>query len=116
MGVLERLSGHLERVERAPGGTLMIQVDEAAHRRHFAAASDALYAARKARSQSLTGEVPDREGMEREDEQIQMLRESLPTFLEDVADRITETPVRTPGARGPLRPLRDRRRDAAGRP
>jgi signal transduction histidine kinase len=94
MGFLERLRGHLERVRRAPGGIPTIQVDVAAHHRHFAEACDHIYRAWNARFQSMPAEEEwDHDLVRREEQQIRDMRESLPAFLEEVADHITETLV-----------------------
>jgi signal transduction histidine kinase len=94
MVFLERLRGHLERVERAEEGMLTIQIDMAAHRRHFAEASDRVYRAWNARFQAKPDEeawdLLQREQQIRE-QQIREMRESLPAFLEEVTDLITET-------------------------
>ena len=71
MGFLERLRDYLERAGRAPEGLPAIHVNVAAPRRHFAEASDHVMAQLQA--------APSEE-----------LRESLPTFLEEVADQIRE--------------------------
>lgn len=71
MGFLERLRDFLERVGRSPEGLPVIHVDVAAHRRHVADASDRV----GARLQTTTAEE---------------VAESLPTFLEEVTDRILE--------------------------
>ncbi|HEU4732569.1 MAG TPA: hypothetical protein VFT22_31960, partial [Kofleriaceae bacterium] len=84
MGFLERLRGYLERVERAADGLPVVGVDLAAHRRHFAEACDRLRAARL--------EVTPVE-VELEEQQIQDLRETLPVFVEEVADHVVESLV-----------------------
>lgn len=84
MKFLERLRSYLERVERAPEGLPVIRVDVAAHLRHFAKASDAL----RERTASGRDEWAD---AKYDEQQIRKVRESLPEFLDEVADRITET-------------------------
>jgi signal transduction histidine kinase len=74
VGFLERLRDYLERVGRAPQGLPAIHVDVAAHRRHFAEASGQV----KAQLQTAPAE------------EAEAMRESLPTFLEEVADQIQE--------------------------
>lgn len=91
MGFLERLRGYLERVERQPEGLPAIRVDVAAHRRHFAVARDHFLKARDARFQATPAEVRDHERMARQEQQVLEMRESLPAYVEEVADHILET-------------------------
>lgn len=93
MGFLERLRGYLDRVERAPEGLPVIHVDVAAHRQHFAEASDPVM--ERALNRAIS---PAEERMEQREERLQKLveelrqrRESLPVFVEEVADHILET-------------------------
>lgn len=86
MGFLERLRGYLERVERAPEGLPVIRVDVAAHRRHFAKASDHVM------PREIGPHTPaHRESMEHFIEEIRERSELLPAFVEEVADHILET-------------------------
>lgn len=94
MGFLERLRDYLERVARAPDGLPVIHVDLAAHRRHFATATDHL-SAQTARRRTEPADA-EREkhirGQEIEDQkQIREMRELLPVFVDEVADNIVET-------------------------
>jgi signal transduction histidine kinase len=98
---LERLRGYLERVEREPDGLPVIRVDVAAHLRHFAEASDCADKTREARLARLRigstwGEPEEQQHLaeqiwREERQQIEKLRETLPAFLEEVADQILET-------------------------
>jgi hypothetical protein len=104
VGFLERLRSYLEHVEREPEGLPVIRVDVAAHLVHFAEASDAmrardarLRAARRVLPEPLADVAPDEQLMHEMgdaadvERQIRETRESLPMFLEEVADRILET-------------------------
>ena len=93
MGFLERLRGYLERVEREPDGLPVIRVDVAAHRQHFAEASDPVIerAWERATSASEANVEQRTERFERLFEEMKQRRESLPVFVEEVADHILET-------------------------
>ncbi|WP_437923326.1 sensor histidine kinase [Sorangium sp. So ce291] len=90
MGFLERLRAYLERVERAPEGVPAVRVDLAAHRRHFVACCDRDQEERTERLLGLPVELQRTISRETEKE-IEELRDSLPAFVEEVADQILET-------------------------
>lgn len=93
MGFLERLRGYLERVEREPDGLPVIRVDVAAHRRHFAEASDPVIERAWEQATSADEARAEQRGQRLEQlmEEIRQRRESLPVFVEEVADHILET-------------------------
>ncbi|WP_437669326.1 ATP-binding protein [Sorangium sp. So ce131] len=90
MGFLERLRAYLERVERAPEGVPAFRADLAAHRRHFATCYDRDVEERPERLRQQSPEMQQKIWQE-EERQIEELRESLPAFVEEVADQILET-------------------------
>ncbi|WP_437629832.1 ATP-binding protein [Sorangium sp. So ce854] len=90
MGFLERLRAYLERVERAPHGLPAVRIDIAAHRRHFVACCDRDQEERAERLLGLPPELQRTTSRETEEE-IEELRDSLPAFVEEVADQILET-------------------------
>jgi len=83
----------MERVEREPDGLPVIRVDVAAHRQHFAAASHPVI---ERAWESATSPDQDRakqwdKRLEQLMEEMRQRRESLPVFVEEVADHILET-------------------------
>lgn len=92
MGFLERLRGYLERVERAPDGLPAIHVDVAAHRWHLADVSDPVMERAMERAISAGEESLEQlKRLEKLSEEMRQRRESLPVFVEEVADHILET-------------------------
>lgn len=93
MAFLDRLRSYLERVERAPDGLPAIWVDVAAHRQYLAEASDPVVERAMERAITATKE----EGEQRQElflqltEALRSKRETLPVFVEEVADHILET-------------------------
>src|SRR5262245_2129103 len=83
MGFLERFRSYLERIERAPDGAPEIRIDIAAHRQYFAACQDRWY------EQEAPGLRP--ELLREREKHIHHLRDSLPAFVEEVADQILDT-------------------------